>query len=189
MKAMGRFPAASFAAALAVNTGLCILIGTLMGGLRGARLGLVLGIALAILPVVARAVAAWLARPDNLLRFVARQIAATILRAARLLLVALERVFSPIAALFRGPVLLFRFVAYVLCGSITAALSAIGRTLATPLGLANLAALAVIAINIAGAEFATPIAILGLGLLTLALLVNESEARREDGPSLQGEDR
>jgi hypothetical protein len=58
-------------------------------------------------------------------------------------------------------------------------LAAIGRIVGTPLGLANIAALAVIAVNVAGLEFAGPIAFLGLGMLILVLMVSESEAELE----------
>ena len=53
------------------------------------------------------------------------------------------------------------------------------RLIATPLGLANLAALGVIAVNLADLDFAAPIAFLGLGLLILVLLVSENEAAQE----------
>ncbi len=170
----------SLVASAAINGLLCTVLGVLLGGLRGGQLGLAAGVVLAVLPIVARISAAWLARPDGLPRLVAREIGAVVIRTAAAIAEALARLFGPVARLLQGPVLLLRFVAFVLAGHMAAILGAAGRTLATPLGLANLGALAVIAVNLAGVEFATPAVLIGLVLLILVLLVSENEAAGQD---------
>ena len=89
---------------------------------------------------------------------------------------ALARLFGPVARLLQGPVLLLRFTALIVAGLASALLAAAGRALATPLGFANLCALGVIVLNIAGFEYAAPVAFVGLILLILTLLVSENEA-------------
>ena len=54
------------------------------------------------------------------------------------------------------------------------------QLLATPLGVANIAALAVILTNRASLEFAAPFVFLALGMLLRILLVSESEAHDEE---------
>ena len=56
----------------------------------------------------------------------------------------------------------------------------------TPLGLANLAALGVIAANLANVEFATPITLLGLGAMILVLLVDLSETQNAEISKIGG---
>lgn len=83
MKATDRFPGASFGIAVAVNAALSVAIGALLGGLRGGQIGLLAGIALTVLPTVARSIATWLARPDNLARFVVLAVAGSLAAALR----------------------------------------------------------------------------------------------------------
>lgn len=180
-------PSLSLAAAAAVNAALCIALGALLWGLPGAQAGLVVGIVLAVSPTAVSAALRWLARPDTVLRLFAAAIGAAIVRAGSAIVARTGALLAPIGEALRLPVLLVRFVAIVAAAAAGAALSAVGRVLATPLGLANLAAVAVIAVNLAGFEFATPVAFLGLGLLILVLLVDRNEAGSAAEISEEGE--
>ena len=165
---------------VAVNATLCAALGVLLGGLRGAQLGLAVGIVLAVLPTIARASAAWLTEPGGLPRLIARETGNAVVRGAAAIVAALARLLGPLADLLQGPILVLRFAAFVVRGSIAALLEAAGRALATPLGLANLGALAVIAVSLAGFEYATPVLFIGLILLILTLLVSENEASSQE---------
>ena len=177
----------SLAAAAAVNGALSVALGALLWGLPGAQAGLVVGIVLAAMPTAVRAALRWLARPDNILRLVGAAAATAIVRVASRIVDRVGALLAPVGEILRLPVLLVRFVGIVASAAAGAALSAVGRVLATPLGLANLAALAVIAVNLAGFEFATPVTILGLGLLILVLLVDRNEASGAAEVSGEGE--
>jgi len=102
-------------------------------------------------------------------------------RAAAMLLDAVERPLRWLASRLRGPALLARFVGGVAAEDAAVPVRAVMRSSATPLGLANLAALGVIAVNLAALDFAAPIAFLGLGLLILVLQASESEAAYDAG--------
>lgn len=165
----------AFGVAAAANITLCLAIGGLADGTRGLKIGVLVGVILAVLPVFIRAFLGWWARPGGVIRFVGSQIAASVLVVARRFFDALGAVLGPVAWALQMPVLLFRMVGTIVAGGFAAAASAIFTRLFTPLGLANLAALGVIAINTAGVEFATPITILGFGLMLLVLMVDLSE--------------
>ncbi|WP_425068837.1 hypothetical protein [Reyranella sp.] len=184
MSSLDRYRGAAFGITIAINTGLCILIGFLVGGLRGAQIGVLLGIGIGVLPAALRIARRLLADPHGLPRLVGRAIASAALAAGAAAVRMLGGITKPIAALLRGPLLLVRFALEIAAGVLGQVLAAIGRIVATPLGLANMAALAVIAVNVAGLEFAGPIAFLGLGMLILVLIVSESEAdlERQDRP-------
>ena len=179
MSLFDRYRGATFAIAIAINTGFCILIGFLTGGLRGAQIGVLVGIGLGVLPAAVRAAGRLLADRHGLPRLVGRAIATAALTAGTAAVRVVGSVTGPIAALLRWPVLLVRFAVEIAAGVLGQVLAAIGRVIGTPLGLANIAALGVIAVNVAGLEFAGPIAFLGLGMLILVLLVSESEAELE----------
>lgn len=195
MRSQSGFASRSYIAAVIVNGLLCTTIGALLGGLRGGQLGLVAGILLAMLPTIVRVSTAWLAQPGGLPRLIAREIGAVAIGAAAAIADALARIFGPLVRLLQVPALMLRFATIVVSGIATAILGAVGRALATPLGLANLAALAVIAVNLTSFEFATPVAFVGLGLLLLVLFVSEGEAadavgqpdRRTEDKTTQGE--
>ena len=180
-------PPLSLAAAATVNGALSVALGALLWGLPGAQAGLVVGIVLAVMPTAVRTALRWMARPDNILRLLGTALAAATIRGASRIVDRLGALLAPIGEALRLPVLLVRFVGIVAVAAAGAALSAVGRVLATPLGLANLAALAVIAVNLAGFEFATPVTILGLGLLILVLLVDRNEATDAGDVSEMGE--
>ena len=131
-----------------INALLCLAIGALVGGLPGGQIGLVVGICLSLLPGALRRLSSLLDRPTGMVRFLAREAAALCLRIAANIVAALVGVFSPLATAMRGPLLLGRFVGSLVAGLIGAALSRIGPLLATPLGLANVAALEHRAINL-----------------------------------------
>lgn len=160
-----------------VNGGLGAAAGGLAGGIAGARIGLIAGVLLAALPVASHLLSSWLARPDSLPRFVGHEIGATAVRAATPIVMPVARVLEALSRSLRAPMLVMRFLADVLRSAGRAASSAIWRIVSTPLGLANLAALAVLAVNLTDFDFAGPAAFLGLGMLILMLLVNETESR------------
>ena len=176
MQSQKGFYGRSFVVSVGINAILCAAIGALLGGLQGGQLGLATGIALAVLPFIVRASAARLARQDALPRLIAREVAAVAIRIGAAVTSALARLFGPVARLLQGPVLLLRFTALIVTGLASALFAAAGRALATPLGFANLCALGVIVLNIAGFEYAAPVAFVGLILLILTLLVSENEA-------------
>lgn len=179
MSPFDRYRGAAFGITIAINTGFCILIGLLVGGLRGAQIGVLVGIGLGVLPAALRTVGRRFADPHGLPRLVGRAIASAAVAAGTAAVHVLGAITLPVAALLRGPMLLVRFAVETASGGLGRVLTAIGRILGTPLGIANLAALAVIAVNVAGLEFAGPIAFLGLGMLILVLFVSESEAKLE----------
>ncbi len=179
MSSFDRYRGAAFAIAVAINTGFCILIGFLAGGLRGAQIGVVVGVGLGVLPGIVRTARHLLADPHGLPRLLGHAIAAAAITVGTAAVRVLGGITAPVAAVLRWPILLARLAVETAAGLLGQALAAIGRIVGTPLGLANLAALAVIAVNVAGLEFATPIAFLGLGLLILVLMVSESEAELE----------
>ena len=184
MSSLDRYRGAAFGITVAINTGLCILIGFLVGGLRGAQIGVLLGIGLGVLPSALRIAGRRLADPHGLPRLVGRAIAAAAITAGAAVVGVMGGVTTLIAALLRWPLLLVRFTVEIAAGVLGQLLAAIGRIVGTPLGLANIAALVVIAVNVAGLDFAGPIAFLGLGMLILVLMVSESEAdlERQDRP-------
>ena len=176
MTPQDRFLIASFGGVL-INAILCAALGALAGGLTGAQIGVVLGICLSILPGLFRLLVPLLNKPKGMVRFLAREVAAAILRVAGGLLYRLEAYLSPVATVLRGLLLVGRLIGELVANLLGPPLARIGSAMATPLGLANLAALAVIAANLAGLDFAAPVAFVGLGMLVLVLLVSEHEAK------------
>ncbi|MFZ5782360.1 MAG: hypothetical protein ACOY4R_19350 [Pseudomonadota bacterium] len=160
-----------------VNGGLGAAAGGLAGGITGVQIGLIAGVLLAVLPVALHLLSGWLARPDALPRFIGHEIGATAVRAAALVVMPAARALDALSRWLEVPALLLRFLADVLLSAGRAATSAIWGVVSTPLGLANLAALAAIAVNLTRFDFAGPVAFLGLGMLILMLLVNENERR------------
>lgn len=196
MRQVGWFTGWPLALPTLINGGLGLALGALVGGLHGGQIGLSAGIALAFVPAATRWAGTWLARPDSLPRFVGREVAAVVIRIATSIAAAIGRVLSPIIALPQGPVLLARLAASVVAEAVRAALGLLGRALATPLGVANLAALIVIMLDLARFEFASLAVFVGFVILILTLMVSEGEARhdgsgrtihRTDNPTIQGE--
>jgi hypothetical protein len=184
MSPFDRYRGAAFGITVAINTGFCIVIGLLVGGLRGAQMGVLVGIGLGILPAALRTAGRRLADPHGLPRLVGRAIAAAAVAAGAAAIRVLGGITTPVVALLRWPLLAIRFAVEIAAGALERGLAALGRIVGSPLGLANVAALLVIAINVAGLDFAGPITFLGLGMLILVLFVSESEAEleRQDGP-------
>lgn len=178
--------AGAFGIAAAANVALCAAIGGLADGTRGIKAGVVVGVVLAVLPLAARATAGWLARPDGMLHFVWTQLSGSAIAVAQRFFDGLGALLSPLARALRFPGLMLRFALMVAADLFGRAASAIGARLFTPLGLGNLAALGVIAANLANVEFATPITILGFGAMLLVLLVDLSETQHAEN-STKGE--
>ena len=176
----------AFGIAAAANVTLCAAIGGLADGTRGIKIGVVVGVVLAVLPLAARATAGWLARPNGMLRFVWHQLSDSAIAVAQRFFDGLGALLSPLARALRFPGLMLRFALMVAADLFGRAASAIGARLFTPLGLGNLAALGVIAANLANVEFATPITILGFGAMLLVLLVDFSETQNAEN-STKGE--
>jgi hypothetical protein len=160
-----------------INGSLGAAVGGLAAGVVGAQIGVVVGLLLAVLPIAARIMSDWLARRDSLPRFVVHEIGSAAVRLATAIVLPIADVLGVASRRLQAPALLLRFAADVVRTAIRAATAALWLTVATPLGLANVAALAVIAVNLGNFEFAGPVAFLGLGMLILLLLVNENEAR------------
>lgn len=159
----------------------CALGTAIDGSLSGAQAGLAAGLALPFLPLIASRTSAALCRPDGLPRFVARQIAAGVVTAAARLLRWLERFLGPLAAVLDLLLLPLRFAADLVAGLAGVVLARCGRAVSTPLGMANLAALAILIGDAAGVQvfsLATP---LGLLALVLTLMVSEGERRDAAG--------
>ena len=184
MSSLDRYRGATFGITVAINTGFCIVIGLLAGGLRGAQIGVLVGIGIGVLPSALRTAGRLVAAPHGLPRLAGQAIATAAIAAGAASMRLLGGITTPIAALLRWPILLLRFAVEMAAGVLGRVLATIGRIVGTPLGLANMAALVVISVNVAGLDFATPIAFLGLGMLILVLMVSESEAEleREDRP-------
>ncbi|MBS0520796.1 MAG: hypothetical protein JSR90_19005 [Proteobacteria bacterium] len=180
MKAEHRDVSLPSIASLASITGLAGATGGLVAGLRGLQAGCVAGIVIALLPFLADRVSYWLTRPDGLPRFVAREIGRGAISIAAPLVQAIVGPVAAIARLLHGPAVLALVVGSILADVTATTLGRIGRTIATPLGAANLAALLVIAIDLIGLSFA-PLAIgAGLIALVLVLLVTMNEAETGD---------
>ncbi|WP_428669059.1 hypothetical protein [Reyranella sp.] len=168
---------------VATNAILCAAIGALVAGRPGGQLGLVVGICISFLPQAWRGFTAWLGRSDNILRFVAREATAPILRGASRVVDIGETLLSPIATVLRVVLLIVHVLADLAGQTAGAILGRFGRTLATPLGLANLAAVAIVAADLGGLDFTPSVAFLGFAVLVLVLLVSENEARSADKAS------
>jgi len=162
-----------------VNGGLGLAIGSLAAGVSGAKIGLVAGLALAALPIAVRAVSAWVIRPDGLPRFVLAEVGAAAVTTSQAIVDGVASLVRPVVAQMQAPTLLACFAADVFANALAGMLGGLWCIVATPLGVANVAALAVIFAILAGLDFATPVAFLALGMLMLVLLVTESEARDE----------
>lgn len=160
---------------VAVNAFLAGAIGALLGGLKGAQIGWIGGLALAALPLVTTAARSYFASPGSLPRFLARQLADVAVGAASSLAIGIGRLLSPLSAVLRLPMLLARIVASMLEAAAASLLARLFRLIATPLGLANVGALAIIAADRAGIEFASMAVVVGLLALILVLVVSVSE--------------
>lgn len=175
--------------ACAVNGILGTATGALAAGTTGAQVGLIAGLVIAVLPVIARALSTWLGRPGGLARFFAVEIAAASMSTAQAIASLLGSIIGPIAHSMQAPLLVVRFAADVIVHAVAVMLGGLWRIVATPLGLANIAAMGVMAANLANLEFAAPVTFLGLGMLLLVLLVSESERRDEEATEKDGSER
>lgn len=176
-------PGLMLGATIATNAILCAAIGALLAGLPGGQLGLIIGICISFLPQAWRGLTAWLGRSDNILLFVVREATAPILRGASRVLDIGETLLSPIAAVLRVVLSIVRVLADLTGQAAGAILGRFGRTLATPLGLANLAAAAIVAADLGGFDLTPTVAFLGFAMLVLVLVVSENEARSADNGS------
>ena len=162
-------------AEVAVNAFLAGAIGALLGGLKGAQIGWLGGLALATLPFVTTAARSYFGSPDSLPCFLARQLADVAVGAASSLTIGIGRLLSPLSAVLRLPILVVRIVASMLAAAAASLLARLFRLIATPLGLGNVGALAIIAADFAGIEFASSAVFVGLLGLILVLVVSVSE--------------
>ena len=180
MKQHGWFTSSPLALPALINGGLGMVLGALVGGLHGSQIGLAVGISLVFVPVAIRWVGSWLARADSLPRFVGRQVGSVAIQIAASIAPAVGRVLSPIIALLQGPVLLARLATSVFAETAQAALAIFGRAFATPLGIANLAALIVIMLALARFESASIAVFAGFIIMIIVLLASTSEAELPD---------
>ena len=161
----------------AANGVLAAAVGALAGGVRGAQIGVVVGLALGTLPTLAESVAAALARPNSLPRRLAAPMAAGAVAVATALVRMAGALLEPVSRVLGRPRPIVRCWMKVLGRATDGAWRTVGQRLATPLGLANLAALAILAIDLGGLDFAGPALLAGLAMLLIVLVVSASEAR------------
>lgn len=151
-------------------------LGASLGGLRGMQGGCIAGIVLALLPFLGDRAGRWLTRQDGLPRFVLQEIGRIISSSLAPALRGIAAPFAFIGRTLHGPLVLLLLVISVTGNLVGMAIDTVARSFATPLGIANLAAVAVIVIDLRGFSF-SPLAILvGLFALVLTLLVSLSEA-------------
>lgn len=185
---MPRFSDRSLLVALAVNALLAASAGAMVGGLAGAQLGLAGGLVVTVLPRIARVVTARLARPDGLPRNIGREIAGVALAAGMAAIAVGDVVVRPLRRLLRLPALALAIAVDIAARLARETLSAVGRIVSTPLGIANLAAFAVIVAAVAGVGLASSVTLVALVLLVLVLLVDQSERRdAAENPSREGD--
>lgn len=168
----------SFGFSVAVNVALCIVLGFLLGAWRGAQLGMVFGVVLGIAPLAFRYFADALGKSNSPARTVGNVVFTATVYAIDVLLRLCADAISPLVRSLRWPLLAIRLAVSALVSKTSTLLAALGATIGTPLGLANVGASAIVAINMMGLEFAAPVAFLGLGLLILVLMVTEHETRQ-----------
>ena len=152
------------------------------GTLKGLQAGLLCGLALSLAPYLLERLLTFLARPEGLPRFLARQIADAVLGLASSIGAALSRVTRPVADVARGPILLITLAAGLLVVVLGACLRALVRPFGAPLGIANLAAAAILAGDVAGLPAASVAVFAGLPAMILMLLVHISETEMVDQP-------
>jgi len=156
-------------------------IGLLSGGLRGLQAGWVAGLMLPFVPFCTTRTWTWLTQPEGLPRLIGREVAASIVRVSSSTADRIGDAVSPLAdaatKAFQPPALVVRLGVAILAGSLGSLVSGLFRRIATPLGLANLGALAIIVGDFAGLSVASLACFGGLPALILVLLVNESEER------------
>lgn len=168
----------SFVIGHTVNSALCATIGALVGGVRGGLIGVAAGMVLTVLPPASRLASHWLGViARGFIVVVGLPIALAMLAVARgahwltaRLSPALDVLAPAIAGIGRSALAVRATAARTVSGA--------GRLLATPLGLANLAAAAVLVLDFTGIGFATIASIAGFVILVLMLLVDEDERRR-----------
>lgn len=179
----------AFITSCVVNGCLAAALGGLLAGLAGAQSGLIGGLLLTLLPLSARKAWAWLGRPAGLPRFLIAQAGASAVAVAQTIATVVASVLRPLVSLLQGPKLVARSIIDSVTRALADLLGRLWRLLATPLGMANVAALGVIAANIANLDFAGPVTFLGFGILLLVLLVSQSEARDEETAGKLGSER
>jgi hypothetical protein len=149
--------------------------GLAQGGLRGLQAGLAAGVTLSFAPCAMKKVWNVLRRRDGLPRFLLRQAGDAVIAAAARLVDVIARRTAPIGAALRGPFLLALLAVDILAGTLGGWLGAVARPFLRLPGIANLAALAIVAANVAGLPAATIALFAGLPALVLVLLVSASE--------------
>lgn len=169
----------TFVLKASLNSALCAAIGALLDGHpRGASIGVGAGIALTVLPSASRVAGRWLgllARGFVVVVGIPTALSMLVIaQAARWMYARLApagRALAPVAAdIGRSVRALRTTVRRVARGA--------GRQLATPLGLANIGALAVIALDLSGIEFAPVATTAGFIVLSLVLVVDDRERSR-----------
>jgi hypothetical protein len=153
-------------------------LGAFLGRLHGLQTGWVSGIVLAFLPFVASRLRLWLSRPDGLPRFVLREIGTAVVAAIAPVFETAGRPFAAVARILRGPVLLAKLIAFAASATVAAWIGRAAKELATPLGVANIAAVLIIAGVVARSQVASIAVFAGLPAMILVLLVAQYEAER-----------
>lgn len=169
----------SFVIDCSINCALCAAIGALLeGGPRGAAMGVGAGLILSTLPLASRIAARWMGRlgggfvvalgiPAALAMIAIGQSAR---RVAAWLSPAVEMLAPALAGIHRAVGRLRLAAAQTLAGA--------AGLLTRPLGLANVGALTLIILDLAGIEFAPVVTTLGFLMLCLILIVDDYEQRQ-----------
>jgi len=115
-------------------------------------------------------------------QFLTREVVTIALAMGSSVVERFTRMTRPVAKAARGPLLLAKLAVAMLAVVAGGCLRALARPFATPLGVANLAAVAVLAGDLAGMPAASLAVLAGLPAMILMLLVNVSETEMADRP-------
>ncbi len=134
-------------------------------------------------PYAAVHIWSWATQPDGVARLLAKEVAAAVVRAALAAGNGLSKMLAPpaaiIASILQLPILIVAFLASVLVALAADALAKLLGAIATPLGVANTGAVAIIVADTRGSEMAAFACFIGLVVLILVLLVSEFERTSE----------
>lgn len=168
----------SFVIGHTVNSVLCATIGALLDGTRGGLIGVAAGMVLSALPFASRLASHWLG-------VIARSFIVVAGLPIALAMLAIGRGagwlavwFAPVLDVLAPAIAGVGRSARALRAGAARAVSGAARPLATPLGLANIAAAAVLVLDFTGSGLATIASVAGFVVLVLTLIVDEGEWRR-----------
>ena len=160
--------------AVVVNAIFGAAIGGLAAGVRGAQIGWIAGMVVGLLPLAVRA-AAWVVRPEGLVRMVAHELAKAVIAGSNCLAGVIGTWTRPVVRALCAPAFVAGFLSHAAFALALQALGRLARFFATPLAIANAAAIFVIVADFARMEFSSIALFASLPALILVLLVTQSE--------------